>query len=390
MRLVGAAEGGNALRRMISAAGATLAATFTLIGAPPVHAQADPACRALRYQATQQAPDGSIGGDSDLAQGPTADTAIGMAAAGFDPRTMRAGGKSLYDYLASKAPSSATSSPGRTGRLILAVVAARLDPTAFGGVNLVTKLQGTYDSATGAFGDGATANQAFAILGLRAAGAAVPAAGVGHLKDQQSLVDHGWNFGSTSAGESDTNSTAMALMALAAAGDHAADAAALGYLQGQQNSDGGFPYQKPSAFGTSSDPDSDALVLQALVATGQDPSSGSWTKSGRTPMANLLSMQDASGGFGAPDSFTTSMVPAALVLKPYASGYPYAAGASLPGSCEPSAAQTGNAASTATPAAAAAQLPATRGLPPGGSLWLAIAACSLAFCGGLLALTLRR
>jgi hypothetical protein len=111
-------------------------------------------------------------------------------------------------------------------------------------------------------------------------------------------------------------------MALAALGDHSHDASALSYLHGQQNSDGGFPYQSPSPFGTASDPDSDALVLEAMIATFQSPGAASWTQGGHTVTANLLSLQDsANGGFIFPgnpgaDAFTTSEVPAGLERVP--------------------------------------------------------------------------
>jgi len=48
--------------------------------------------------------------------------------------------------------------------------------------------------------------------------------------------------------------------------DPTRDASALGWLHTQQLSDGGFPYQNTSTFGPpASDPDSDALVLQAIA-----------------------------------------------------------------------------------------------------------------------------
>jgi len=69
---------------------------------------------------------------------------------------------------------------------------------------------------------------------------------------------------------SDTNSTSMVLMALDAAGDHTDDASALKWLATQQDTDGGFQYQA-GPYSVGSDPDSTALVVQAIVATGGDP-----------------------------------------------------------------------------------------------------------------------
>ena len=91
---------------------------------------------------------------------------------------------------------------------------------------------------------------------------------------------------------SDTNSTAMVLMALDATGDHSCDTGALTWLAGQQDSDGGFPYQP----GAGSDSDSTALVVQAVIATGGDPFAAPWTVDGVTPLAYLEDTQDTDGG----------------------------------------------------------------------------------------------
>ena len=107
-------------------------------------------------------------------------------------------------------------------------------------------------------------------------------------------------------------------MALAAAGDHSADAAALTYLHAQQLPDGGFAYQNSSPWGPPvSDPDSDAIVLQALVAAGEDPESSSWLVGSSSVLTHLRSTQGTDGGFAYPgtgeSAFTTSQVPAALM-----------------------------------------------------------------------------
>lgn len=104
-------------------------------------------------------------------------------------------------------------------------------------------------------------------------------------------------------------------MALAAAGYHDADKAALAWLMTQQDSDGGFPYQA----GWGSDPNSDGLVEQALLATFQNPNS--WSQSGNTVVSNLLSLQGTDGGFAYPgnsseDTFTTAPLVAALERAP--------------------------------------------------------------------------
>jgi hypothetical protein len=154
---------------------------------------------------------------------------------------------------------------------------------------------------------------------------------------------------------SDTNSTSMVLMALDAAGDHACDATAVAWLATQEESDGGFQYQAgPLSLG--SDPDSTALVVQAIVATGGDPYGSAWTTvSGNTPLGYLETTQDTGGGYTypgntGPDAFTTSEVPLALERLAFpvqfGSRQWYVPGATLGTPASPSASPT----STPTPA----------------------------------------
>jgi len=289
-----------------------------------VQAQNDPASRALRYLASQQLADGSVPGFSPAQA--TEDFAIAAAGAGYDPTTLKASsGTSDYDYLSAPANLSLeTAEAGGTGRLIEAVVAGRLDPTNFGGENLVTKLQ-TFDSS-GAYAAGLPFSQALAMLGLVAAGQPVPANAITYLHSLRN-GDGGWGY--ASGQPSDSNDTAIALMALDAAGDHADDAAALTNLHTYQATDGGFQYQA----GAGSDADSDALGIQAVVATGQDPAGAAWALSGQTPYGWLLATQDAAtGGFGyggSPDPGTTSQVPAGLELQPFPVHAIHGAGNSL-------------------------------------------------------------
>lgn len=280
------------------------------------------ALNALLYLQTQQsATDGSLPGGysvNDL-------YVLGAAAAGYDPNLLRHGGPSVVDYLRTNAaaacPAATATSPsaGNCGDLIQAALAAGADAHSFGGLDLVARLNAYYDPATGKYGDGQAFTQALAIQGLVAAGQTVPAAALTFLHTAED-GDGGWDFqdvhddpnAATNFDTSDSNSTAMVLMALDAAGDHSRDSAGLGWLHTLQNSDGGFSFQ-----GGGSDPDSTALVLQAILATGASPTSPDWTVSGHTPIADLIATQDASGGYtfpgnAAPDAFTTSQVPPAL------------------------------------------------------------------------------
>jgi hypothetical protein len=302
----------------LATAGATGAALLAFaIGTGSAATQVDPASRAIEYlQGQQSGSDGSIpvGASTDSV---SEEYAIGAAAAGYDPSALRHGsGPSVMTYLAAHA-AAACSTAGACGELIQAVAAAGLSPTSFGSVDLLSTLDGFYDTSTGVFGDGEAFTQSLAIQGLVAAHQAVPAAALGHLVATQDS-DGGWDFllirnDHTGFDTSDTNSTAMVLMALDAAGAHSRDRSALAWLHTQQDGDGGFPYQA----GSGTDPDSTALILQALIAAGQNPDAPAWTPGGHTPLAELIATQDADGGFTfpgnpAPDPFTTAEVPPAL------------------------------------------------------------------------------
>jgi hypothetical protein len=320
-------------------------------GGGAVQAGTTPATRALLYLQSQQGANGAIAGPS----GSYADSelyAIGAAAGGYDPKALTASsGKSVMDYLAANAAKACTpSSPGGCGDLVQAVVAAGDDARAFGGQDLLAILSSAYAPTTGEYGDGEAFTQALAIQGLIAAGARVPASAVQFLVAAEDS-DGGWDYedvandpkASTDFDTSDTNSTSMAVMALDAAGDHARDSSALAWLATQQDSDGGFPYQS----GDGSDPDSSALVIQAIVATGGDPSGAAWSRAGKTPGDYLVSTQDKDGGYtfpgkSGPDAFTTSQVPPALegfaFPVPFASRRLYESGVGLGSGGSPPAA----------------------------------------------------
>jgi len=96
----------------------------------------------------------------------------------------------------------------------------------------------------------------------------------------------------------------------------------LAYLAAAQNDDGGFPYSPESEYGTDSDANSTAVVIQALAAAGEDVGAGGpWDKGeGRTPLAALLSFQNPETGaftFGGQDSaFATYQAVPGLLLAP--------------------------------------------------------------------------
>jgi hypothetical protein len=113
----------------------------------------------------------------------------------------------------------------------------------------------------------------------------------------------------------------MALQALIAAGEPVTSTSVvsgLNYLEYAQNEDGGFPYSPDSSYGTDSDTNSTAYVVQALVAAGEDPLTGTWAISNSNPISYLLSMQLPDGsfewqkGYGTDQWATRQAIPALL------------------------------------------------------------------------------
>jgi hypothetical protein len=338
------------MRHLMLAASAILAATTFLSLPAQAAVPTTAAGKALTYLAAQQQSDGSIDG----ALGETADYALGAKFHGLDPNSLKASsGKSVYDYLTSWVTASiactnkSNTRDGNTvGKLVQAVMAGAHDPAAFGGRNLLSDLEGpggttggSYNATTGAFQDCASGGQnavyaqANAILGLEAANNAtypVPSKAIDHLHTLQS-TSGGWpTFGSDN-----TNATALALMALAPLQNTCAAvdpvlAGALRFLHTQQDpNSGGMAYSNLGQWGNpASDPDSDALVMQALVDVGEDPASATWSNSKGSPASDILTFQDAtSGGFSfdhasPPDAFTTSETPAGLDRAPFPDGVP--------------------------------------------------------------------
>lgn len=230
---------------------------------------------------------------SDL--GTTVGVMLAGVAAGVDVNTWRtAEGHTALDFVAAQVSSGVVTDTARLSRAVFAAVASGADPRAFAGHDLIAELL-AQQAANGQFGDSLYAH-AYALLALSAAGETLPTSAMELLLTQQQ-PGGGWAmFGGNEPDSADTNTTALAMQALVAAGKRDAAFRALDYLRTVQNEDGGFPWQKPSPWGTATDANSTAVVMQALIAVGEDPAT--WKPAGASPSDALLALyHEASGGF---------------------------------------------------------------------------------------------
>jgi hypothetical protein len=319
-------------------AGALALGSVTVGAAPP---SADPPVAATygaAWLADQVAADGSVSGGFDPL-GDAGNTALALAAAGVEADAFeRAVGYVVANAEAYVAPFG-TDDPGRLGRALLLAEVAGIDPSAFGGIDLVARLEATAgDLVPGLYGaadatyDGVL-RQSLAILGLVAAGESPAPAAVDWLLDQQCgaanpAATGGWesyradvNVACASpdaelfAGP-DSNATGYAMMALDAVGE-TPTFDALAYLASVQSADGGWSYQGAGA----GDPNSTGIVIQALLAVGEDVD----TWGSPSPVDSLLSWaipcgEDDAGAFASPYSSGAPDVIASLDAIPAAAG----------------------------------------------------------------------
>jgi hypothetical protein len=324
---------------------------FALASPALAAADDDAIAAALSWLSSQQSADGGFSDCFSPASNlsATAEAVIAFAAGGQDAGGVKSvDGNSPLDFLHQQAQAGPIEGIGTLAKVVLALVAAGVDPSDFGGQDLIGQLEAAYDADSGSYG-GSLFDQALVILALANAGRSIPDGAADYLMSYQT-EDGAWSFmGDTAAQSGDTNTTALVVQALAAAG-RADDAdAGLAYLQAVQNADGGWPYQNPSPYGTDTDANSTAYVLQALYALGQTPED--WAADDGDPLEALLALQNESGSFSYQIAFpgdnllaTVQAIPA--VARVTLAQIPSVSTAAIPG---------------ATTAAAPATLPASGG-----------------------------
>ncbi len=256
------------------------------------HAASSSLAPEFSFLTSAQNPDGGFGsargqGSSELY---SAWAAMALAAAGRNPASVRRSGHSVLDSL--RAQASTLQGLGDAERTILAARACGVSAYSFAGRNLVAEVLRSRAS------DDSFAHQvnltAFAVFALRAVGHSpgLPAIhqAAGWIERQQNL-DGGFAFGYRGS-PSDVDDTGAALQALADSGAHNRHilAAAAGYLIRSQSPDGGFPQQ----YGGQSNAQSTAWAIQGLIAAGDNP--GAVRRRGsRTPLGFLESLRAPDG-----------------------------------------------------------------------------------------------
>ena len=274
--------------------------------APPLTS----AHKALSWLQDQQQADGGFGNANS-----TSEALMAVSANGIDASTWRHS-PSLLANMLSNGTDFANKNAAGVGKLAVAL-AAQDSCWPIGAKKPISY----YDPISGTFSVD-TLYQAWGILGTAALSETVPVSAVESLKDNQ-LPNGGWEWAVDMG--ADTNATALALQALIAAGEPVTSSSVvsgLAYLEDAQNDDGGFPYSPESQWGTDSDTNSTAYVVQALFAAGEDPLTGTWTVTNSNPISYLLSMQLPDGSFEwqkdvGPNQLATQQAIPALLHRAY-------------------------------------------------------------------------
>lgn len=319
-----------------------LASTASSQAATPVLPQVHPAVAGANWLAGQFNSSGFIPSSTDPTKpqlSSTINAVVALASAHRHMNVARKGLAYLASNVASYVPENGSDGPGQLALLILAAHALGADPTSFGGTNLVTRLLATEQQTgidKGMFGtedqvagyNAGDYQQGISLAALAAAGITSPSQ-VGLAEawlTKQQCPDGGWTAYVSSANPCngnpasylgpDTNSTSLAIQGLAAqrALTSTEGAHAVSFLKAAEDGDGGWgvePYVKNASF-LITDPDSTALVIQALLALGQAPASAAFVKHGSGPIGVLDSFQlnvgIGAGSFFFPGSSTPNLL----------------------------------------------------------------------------------
>ncbi|MFP5298055.1 MAG: hypothetical protein ACLGHL_03580 [Actinomycetota bacterium] len=229
---------------------------------------------AIGYVLGSRNDDGSFPGFSAI--GSTADALVSMAATNRGERAVGAAVTFLREN------QDQITGVGLTAKVVMGLVAVNSDPRDFEGRDLVAEITGTIQP-DGRLGEGtAVFDHALGLLALRAAGESIGAQPYVWLVNAQ-CEDGGWQYDEPAAeGDdehcvsdpatdyfgSDTNTTALAVMALQGQAGPAPDVNPFRFFrQLRDDIKGGWGYTW--SFGLT-DTNSTSLVIQAYAAAGKD------------------------------------------------------------------------------------------------------------------------
>lgn len=155
---------------------------------------------------------------------------------------------------------------GQAAKLVIGLVAVGEDPHDFAGSNPIVVVEAGQDSESGIYGSGLY-DHAYALMALASVESDIPATAYEVLTSTQT-ENGGWSFdASNDPTMADSNTTAMIIQALVATGngDHETMDGALEFLNSTITDEG-------AAYAPSADADANStgVVLQALIAVGAD------------------------------------------------------------------------------------------------------------------------
>jgi len=298
-----------------------LAASVALVA--PVPAGAAPPTNVLRARRGAQwlahqvrANGGYVKNFGNIDAVNTAYAVIAMRATGVDRPASQQAIVWLRHQIGTALQAGGHDAPGALAAFVMASVSGAQNPRQFGGTakrnNLVNRLLATARTSgrdKGLFGvqdptfDGAF-RQGLALAALEAAHVSPKdprvAAGIAWLERQQCKSGLWQAYrkntkvscvraNPTTFTGPDTNSTGLAVQGLAAWGRRPRRQTVLASLDAIQSADGGFPFV--AAKNQASDPNSTALIVQAIVAEKSGPTATRWKKGTATPYSALGAYQ---------------------------------------------------------------------------------------------------
>jgi hypothetical protein len=275
---------------------------------PTLPARAEAAHDALAWLRSQQViTDGSFGSSAST----SVESLLAVGANHEDGAAWRAAADapSLLDFVLAHGADHSQGGASETGKLAVALSAA----DACWPIGAM-KPSDYYSPTLGALHSDA-GPLSWAILGTLALDEPTPTDSVDYLLSL-ALPDGGWEW-SPGWGR-DTNSTALALQALAAAGvplTNSVIVSGQAYLLSAQSDEGGFSYDPNASWGNVADSNSTAYVLQALAALGVSAPDGA--------VEFLLGLQGDDGALGwqtaqpAANMGATQQAIPALLVQPY-------------------------------------------------------------------------